>query len=319
MTGNIISGFNEDKVKTENLKEKLVEAFKVKETAPDEVQKKARGPIKEITAKNLSSLESKDIKDTNWETVKLSPKASETISGVNSVRPSRSDGENNYGGSSTLGNTLSSIFNPEALSSSKNSEFTDHAIAAGKYQRKYIAEKGKSSREWEIESKALTTNDINTSNMGFTPNKSAFAPAELPKVNIPQINIIKEQNEKSREAGLKAAEIKRSLDKVMAQSYENQRTDDRKWEDIESEKIYSNHTKKMTINNEKISLAKDFVSEKSPSTKMDLSGIFKMPENPLELSKESSIKKDTSDSTQSRKSREDDRSWEKVREPKKIR
>jgi len=318
MTGNIITGFNEDKSKTENLKEKLAEAFKVKENTPDKIEKKARGPIKEITVNNLSSLESKDIKNTNWETITPSKKASETVVGINSIHPSRSGIENNYGGSSTLSNSLNSIFNPEALASNKNSDFTNHVISAGKEYRKNISKKGKPSRDWEVEQKSLTTKDISATMMGFTPNKSAFSPSELPKVNIPQIKIIKEQAEKSKEAGIKAAEMKINLDRVMAQSYENQRNDNRRWEDIESEKIYSNQNKEMPIRKENITLAKDFVSDKLPKTKIDLNGIFKVPENPIESKKESSIKKDISDSTQSRGSREDDRSWEKVREPKKT-
>jgi hypothetical protein len=49
-------------------------------------------------------------------------------------------------------------------------------------------------------------------NMGFTPNKSAFELEKMPEVEIPLVDRIKENNIKSKRAGLQAAQMKKELE-----------------------------------------------------------------------------------------------------------
>jgi hypothetical protein len=304
----------ENKSKDNHIADKVKDIFKVPEPIKDpenikrEETSTGRKPVGEITPQNLRHLESIDIKDHNWESIKLPTKTSDVLQDMKAIRPSRSEGETDNGGRSTLTSALNSIFNPEAVEGVKNSEFTDSVLQSGKDKKRESEQRRERSRDWEVETRAKTTKDLAAAQMGFTPNRSSFEPAPIPKVDLPVVEEIRAQNKKSADAGKEAAKIVKDLDSLFKVEYERDANDNRRWEDIEADKISKNQTRPLP-EPEVIKIAEEVLKEKPDVSKMDLTGVFKMPQNPEEV-KEENIKRDSSNLTTKRTKREDDRSWE---------
>lgn len=316
--GSIIFGSGGKKSNIDAIRDKIANIFKRDEEVLESKfqNKKERAPVKEITPKNLNKLESQDIKE-DWEKIKPASKTSDFVTDMRAIKPSFSEGETNYGGKSTLAGALNSIFNPDALSETKNSEFTDHVLNAGKEKRKAAEAKIERPRDWENNLRAKSSNDLKPAQMGFTPNRSSLEQAPIPKVELQVVAKQKELTKKSIEAGKEAAKIKQAMDELLGKRFEKDANDTRKWEDRMSDKIAENQTREIETKPFEFKLAQDFTSEKGGKTNIDLSGLFKTPENPKEI-KEKSIKADLSHLTTKRQKREDDRSWEVVQKPKKT-
>lgn len=308
--GNLLTGFGSENKKVANIADKLKDIFSVQVVSqPVEAEKEQRAPVKNITAKNLKHLESIDIKNNDWEKVSGSTKTTDVVSDLRAIKPSRSEKETDNGGRSTLSNSLNSIFNPTAIREVKNSEFTEHVISSGKEKRKAEKDKMLRPRDWENEVRAKTTADMNPAQMGFTPNRSSFEAPAIPKVDLPIVETIKANNKKSAESGKQAAEIITELTKVWNDAYVKDANDNRRWEDIQADKIAQAQVREINVQPSGIKLAPEVVKEKLEPAKIDLSGVFKMPENPAEA-KEQSIKENLEHLKSQRKRREEDRSWE---------
>lgn len=263
--------------------------------------------IKDIFSSNLGNLDSVDIKDHNWEQVRPPTRSTDVEAmDTKALRPSRAEREGDVGGTDVLASNLNSIFDPNRIEKAQNSEFTDHIIDSARDRRREAEEKRQGSREWETEEKSKTTADIPVSQMGFTPLRTAFEPAPLPKVDIPEVRAEVERSRQSAEAGIKAADLKRELDKAMNEKWNREFNDNRGWEEKTSENIADRFNRPMEVEAEKIKVAEEFtpMSPKKPS--IDLSGLFPV----LDVKLDSNIKRESDGLKSDRTKRQDDRSWE---------
>lgn len=270
---------------------------------------KRRTPVKDITPENLRKLESIDIKNMDWEQVKPAQKIGDTINDMGAIRPARSECETNDGGTGLIPGAMDSIFEKP-----QESEFSQHAIAAGKQKREERANRGKPSQEardeWEVVAKAPNTADVQVTDRGVMPNRSAFEPGEIPKVRISTVEKITAQNKKSAEAGVKAAELKTELDQIMMDKMHKVSNN---WEDEAFDKIQETATKKSNVGFEKVKFAQDFVTPEAAQKKAtkNLDGLFAIPQNPADVPDEK-IRRNVDKLRTRRQKREDDRSWEAV-------
>lgn len=271
-----------------------------------------------ITAQDLPTLESIDIKEI-WEKVSPAKHLTNNPEDAKAIRPSRSERETNFGGKSLVPEDVNSIFDASRIENIKDSDYSKHAIAAGKEQRDKKANKGKPSQEaraeWEVVNKAKTTAEVPVTDRGIISNRTAFEPAEIPKVKISSVEKIIAENKKSAEAGLEAAKLKTELDNIMREKNAKMSGN---WEDEALGNIQDTMRKKIDSTPETIVFAKDFTAPpKESDKKMDLNGLFPLPENPAET-KETSIKRDVNEIKAQKKTRADDRSWETVGTPQKM-
>lgn len=259
--------------------------------------------------------DSKDIKE-DWQQVSRSAKASSaSYRDGRAILPSSiSEAETNYGGPNRTSRFANSIFDPSAIEKIENDEYTDVVINDAREKRIKAERKMQKSRDWEVVSASKSTKDVNPAQMGFTPTRSAFQPAPLEEVRLAEVEAIKKKNAASAEAGKKVAQIKSELDKVLAEKWERDFNDDRSWEDKAHEKIIEAQNREMNIVFNEPELAKDFVKASPIETDFDLSGLFTVPEDPSQY-REASIKREDDHLKDPRRSkrREDDRSWETVR------
>lgn len=244
-------------------------------------------------------------KDGSWEKVSSSSQKDCDFNSPHSVIPSRSDvesGENNLGGTGILKKKETFDFSQSIIKESQERK------EARKNRHKKPIE---SREEWEQPSRAKNTSDVYAGNMGFTPNRSSFEEKPLSKVNIPQIEKLKEKTRLSQDAGIAAAKMKSDLDKIMLKSMAEKANGDWSWEKEAQEKINTNLTKNISVT-QPTKLADSML--KKIEVKNDLAGIFKSPEQPSD----ESIKRNSSNMKEERKTRQSDRSWEKVSAPKKL-
>jgi len=231
---------------------------------------------------------------------------------VRAVLPSRSAGETDFGGPGHNRKLSNSIFDPTAIEDARNDEYTDVVINDARERRAKSEARNQRNRDWEVISAAKSTKNVNPTQMGFTPTRSAYQPAPIQEIKIAEVEEIKLKNAASLEAGKKAAQIKTDIDKVFAKKWEQDFNDDRPWEEKAHEQIIEAQNREMNITFNEPEIADDFLKGSPVESKLDLSGIFKMPENPEDY-KEAEIKRDSDylrDPNRAR--REDDRSWETV-------
>jgi len=277
-----------------------------KEAEPEIHERKVQK--KNIEAKDLNKLESIDIKDLNWEQVKGSAKFSD-LQGKGSVRPARSAGETNYGGSEIAGTNRPSIFDPDVLDHIKFDQASEESLKANKAHKlaeeKRAQKKDEAARnEWEV---VAPVKDTKTSRpQGFTQNRSAFEPAPLPKVKIDAVDAIIAQNKISAESGKEAAEMKISLDKILADKMNDRLSGG--WEDEADKSIKENMEKEINPTKEKISFSPDEIKMKKGKF-ANLDGLF--PSLIPEIS-ERDLKRNSDNIKEKRTDKSKDRSWEKV-------
>lgn len=249
-------------------------------------------------------------KDRSWEKVTssqtLSDKDAHNEQG--SLRPSRAANETiqNSVGMKPTGNTL---FNPNGAQNVKESPLTKVLIEDAKQRRE--DRKPERDNSWETVNPAKKTDDVYAGSMGFTPNRSSFSPAPMPKVDIPEIAQQKKKTLESQQAGIKAANMKKELDAVMADSTRSKMEGKWDWQDEAEEKINTAMAKPVAI--PKVDkLASDFMKPTPYENKNPFAGLFKTPEfDDTNIKRDADIKSD-------RKTRKDDRSWEKVSPSKKF-
>jgi len=250
---------------------------------------------------------SDSIKDKNWEQVKSSKKSIDFMSDMKSIKPSRTHGDSDIGGPGFSKNLKESIMS-NSSNSPKNKEFTKHIISEGnklkndKQKKNVLLEESK--KQWEIVSKAKTTENLQVKDRGVTPNRSSVKIPDLPKFKIDLFDKIKENNEKSAEAGKKAFDIKRQLD-LISKSKKESISD--KWEDDALKKINKSVSSKVKEPVEKIKFSKNEIN-KPIKTDLNLNGLFDFNKE----IKEEKITRNSDHLKQQREKREDDRSWEKV-------
>jgi hypothetical protein len=273
---------------------------------------KKKSKQKDFDPKKTKGLDSSDLKEKKWETVKsYKNKEKDNYDGREILR-SNSEIENNYGGTGLL-----------------NSENNKYKEMEEKLRRKVLKD-SKTKRderenrkkmspeareEWEQVSVAKKTSDVFAGNMGFTPNRSSYEPAKLPDVKINGLNKIKELNNKNAKNGKQAAEIKQQLDKKLFDIFDLKMKEQYNWEEEALEEIHHNVNKKIDIS-QPDKFAKEFVPVKKTSDN-PLNGLFATPEDPKEV-KEKKIKRDSSGIKEQIKTRKDDRSWEKLKPSKKY-
>lgn len=322
-TGNFIPIQSEGSKQTDDALDKDIANLFKEASVEEPTEKKRKGRRKEITASNLRELDSQDIKDTKWERVAGAKRSTDFVGDMNAIRPSRSEGETDNGGSSIVSSALNSILDPTQNEKyAKQNAVTDSIVKQARKTRQKVAEKGQNKTDWEAYTEndltAKGTKDFHPSQLGFTPHLSAFAQKEIPSVEIPAVEAIKAQSAQSAIDGKKAAQIKMALDKIMETEFSKKA--EKSWEEMAVDQINNSQTKAMKIEEQSIKLADDFVGEKThiEASKQDFSNWFNVPENPNEIKKEASIKRDTKKLSANRKRREDDRSWEVVKLPKKT-
>lgn len=261
----------------------------------------------------------------SWEEVKSSKKLSMgNPNDLRAITPSRGAVETNNGGAGHLRATMASIFDPDALSKIKEDEFTQHVVDAGKKKRREKEARLQKSRDWEDVAPSKTTANTDPTQMGFTPHRTAFKPAPLPEVKVREIEAQKAAKAKSIEAGKEAAVIKSELDRIMMASMEKRYAGDKKWEEIEADKIAEIHSKEVKTSESGFKFAESGIINPDPEKRADqkvlasLDGIFSMPPDPKDAPRqdyEADIKKNLRIAS-NRERRESDRSWETVRNAK---
>jgi len=258
--------------------------------------------------------EAQDIKDDNWEKVAKSSHLNENeISDFRAVSAARSPEESNFGGRGHLSKALVSIFNPMASEEVENDKYTDVVISDAKRKKIEAETKKEKNRDWENVSPAANSKNLNPSQMGFTPSRTAWEPIPLEPVKIAEVENIKKKNAENLEAGKQAAQVKTNLDKLFASKWEKDLADNRAWEEIVHENIIKTQDRDMEISKESIKFSDDFIKPAAIVSKSstDLIGLFKLKNDPEDY-KEANIKRDVSNLKQKRNHREDDRSWETV-------
>ena len=257
----------------------------------------------------------------SWEKVEASKPAEMTNTySAKSIMPSRAANETNYGGAGQLKGAIASIFNPTASSDVKNDEYTDHVLKAGKKRRKDKEAQKQRNREWEEITPAKSTSDVHPSELGFTPHRTAFSQKPLPKVKVKEIEDQNRREAQSAQAGIEAAKIKESLDNIFATNYEKELSDDRKWEDIELEKINNARNREVEIKQaNKLNSSMNYANVLNPNPEKrgdkdisaKLAGVFSMPEDPEKANMEPRMKRQNKTANR-RQRREEDRSWESI-------
>ena len=244
---------------------------------------KLKGVFSDITKQpeNYRSIRTADpdIKNNNWEEVKRSSNFVRNDD-MKSIRPARSEKEHNYGGTG--------ILTKLETNKQKNNEFTQHILNAGDRKRKEVESKKhcseESRKEWEIVSETKKASDVRGKTFGTA--RTAFEVPDLKKVRIPEIDKRVENNKKSLEAGREAAEIKKSLDKIMAQK--TQETFQKEnWEEQELDRIKKVMNEPLKISKETTQLAEEFTPMAKSEVKNDFNGLFKIPKNPNDIKSES--------------------------------
>lgn len=250
-----------------------------------------------------------------WQTIKGSNRLSMgNLNDAKTIVPSRSEGETSDGGRGHLRGSMSSLFNPTAIEDVRNSEYTDHAIQAGKDKKRKDEERKAGNREWEVISPAKSTKDAIPSQMGFAPLKSAYSQSPIPEVRISEVEAIKAKNEENRQVGAEALKIRQDTNREAAREYDSKLNDVRRWEDVVYDSITKNQSRDITVAENNIKVAQDFVREPSKKTNLSLEGLFTIPQNPddVKKSERDDIRRDASHLSSPRTKREDDRSWETV-------
>lgn len=312
LTGHTFIPTNEgEKVKIDKDNLKGIFSDGVPEIAK-ESKTERKTPVKEVTPGNLRKLESIDIKDRNWESVKPAKKISESSQDLNAIKPSRSGGESNEANVGMVPGLRESVM-ANMFTTPENSDYTNHAIDAGRQRREKIKTKGQPSQEardeWEVVSPSKTTANTPVTDRGILPNRSALTPGDIPKVKIDSVEKIKEQNKKSAKSGIEAAKLKKELDAIMA---DKQKSVSNNWEEEALGKIKDISKIKVENPVEKVKFAKDVVRQNPESRKdLNLEGLFSMPQDP-KTAKDDQIKRNSEILKEQRKKREDDRSWEVV-------
>lgn len=321
------SSLSADEIK--NALSDLTKPFDDYERGEEPAKKARKKPVSEITPKNLGKLESIDIKGV-WEKIGGPSRTKGSKYSVEDGKVSTSDSDIPLGSNSVIGMHeiseggrdmlppgVNSIFDPNAMENVKTDEFSQHAIDAGKQKRKDREDRKKRPRDWEVEERAKTTADVDPMYMGFTPTRSAFSQQPIPEVKVKEIENIKEQSEKNRQQGIEAAALKTEIDKIFNAQYEKEISDTRRWEEIEAEKIQDTVNKKHGGGKSSVEVAPDFTSlPKKSEGNLDLTGIFKIPENPENYRdadghlRDRDVKRSSDDIKAQRKTRQDDRSWE---------
>lgn len=240
-------------------------------------------------------------RDRSWETIDAD--RSETTSSK-ALSKSRSDegGENDYSGRTTNGNSLEKIFDHQ------ESEFSQHAIDAGRERRLAKEMKKKKNHDWAVNTKAKTTSDVPATQMGFTPNRSAYQPGQLPSVNIPLVDQMILEESKSAQAGIEAGQMLKEIYQQKNAEWEAKMKGDKNWEDETIDQINSIFSKESNQSSLGIKLADDLVNE---PVKKEVQPEFKELFTTVD-GKQKSIKVDLSHLKSRRKSRKDDRSWETI-------
>lgn len=251
----------------------------------------------------------------NWEQVKRSSPLKNNPDDSKTIRPSRGKNETYFGGSGALQGD-NSIFDPEV--NIKELEYTKHIREAGKEKKRKQEEKHmpspESKNEWEQVKPALKTSDVPVTSSGIIPNRSSLKQSELPDIKPKWEQKTIKKEVKSKEAGIKSAEIKSKLDQI-AQDREANISNN--WEEEALRKIEQASKRKIEVPELGIKIAKAFLPP-TPRDNNSLSGIFKVPEDPSKV-EEKPIKRDSIGIKEKRKTRSEDRSWEKVLTPKKTR
>lgn len=274
-----------------------------KEEPKQEVSTKKK-KAREINSKNLSSLNSEDIKDRTWENIKPCQK----LNGSNEVdlramRPSRSTGETDNGGTGIL-------VKLNDFTKAKDSKQTKTILQDAKNRRKEAEEKkfNRSAREdWEVVSGVTKTSDVRGGTIGTA--RTAFEPAPVQEVKLTSVENEIKKSKKSELAGIEAAKIKRELDKIMWEK-DQERYSGKNWEEDAYNEIHRNKTKEMKSPEEAPNLSRQFTPlSGAKGSGLDCTGIFDIPQNPNEVH-EKPIKRDSSKLQEKRMRREEDRSWE---------
>jgi hypothetical protein len=251
----------------------------------------------------------------DWQTVKTSNKLSMgNLNDSKTIVPSRAEGESSDGGRGHLRGSISSLFNPTASEDVRNSEYTDHAIQAGKDRKKKDEDRKAGNREWEVISAAKNTKDATPSQMGFAPLKSAFSQSPIPEVKISEVEAIKTKREENMQIGAEALKIRQDANREAAKEYDDRLSDKRKWEDVVYDDMAKAQSRNIQVPDSGIRVAQDFVKEPTKNINLSLEGLFPVPQNPkdVERSEREDIRRDASHLGSPRIKREDDRSWETV-------
>jgi hypothetical protein len=260
-------------------------------------------------------LESKDIKNNDWEQVKPASKITDSPFDVRAVKPSAAGIEDYYGGTGVLPGSGNSIFDPNAMKRKRDNKLTQIVLKDADNKRKEKEERLKGSlearEEWEVVSKAKSTNDIYAGKMGFTPHRTPYE--QQPIKDIKFTNTI---NKKNEESGKRAAELKRALDRSKEKEMDAKYGEGWTWEKEALGNIYDSMNKTEEQKELKNIFAPDYVPFTENKIK-PLEGIFSMPEDPASY-KEKNLKRDSSALKDERKTRKEDRSWEKVTKPSKY-
>jgi len=323
MSGNIIlsniTNHVEKGKKEKGIKKEDINMDKVfsesRKLAEDKSLPERKNPVKDVTSENVNNLDSIDLKNRDLKKSMLPTRSSSDNMDPKAIMPSNSPSGSGEGGRGHLRESLTSIFNTDAISESFNSEYTEHTIKSAKEKRQDRENRGKRSRDWEVESRAKTTKDLDeewTTGMGFAPSRTAFKPGPLPRVEIEAVKKEMERSKKSMEAGKAAAKMKSEADKKSQENFESKAKMD--FQDAEDTRNKENLSK--TVGESRpIKISQDFVPAGTDEVKKasdSLKGIFAVPKSIEELGEEKSIKKDSSQIKSEKKSRSDDRSWETV-------
>lgn len=265
----------------------------------DEPQKKSSSKKRKKTSKNNKKYDVEDVRQT--------------------LQPSRSGNETNDGGNFLEGNN-NSIFDSNRIGQIEESKLTKRLLKDSKERkakRNYNKRDDPEVRsEWEQVKPAQKTSDIPANQMGFTPNRSAYKPKyDDKKYKIQAIENEKKKQKESIEAGKEAANIKKELDNIMMNEWEQKIKGDWDWEKEALSDINKTKTKNIESKKEKIEFAKEFTPVPKKVESRDLSGLFSPLVPEIE---EKSIKRDSSKIKEKRKKRSEDRSWEKLSKPKKF-
>lgn len=323
MSGNIILPNITDHLKKETKGEKVKKEdidmdksfSESRKLAEDKSLPERKSPVKNVTSGNVKNLDPIDLKKHDLEKSMLPTRSSSGNMDSKAIRPSNSPAGSGDGGRGHLRESLTSIFNTEAPSESLNSEYTDHTIKSARGKRRSREDRKKRSRDWEVESRAKTTKDLDeewTTGMGFAPSRTGFKPGPLPRVEIKAIKKEIDKAKKSMGAGKAAAKIKSEDDKKSQKTVESRAG--MSFQDAEAEKN-KERLSKTSKESRNIKISQDFIpagTDRVKKASASLKGIFAVPKSPEELGDEKSMAKDSSKIKTERKNRSDDRSWETV-------
>ncbi len=252
-----------------------------------------------IPKESKDRVKSKKARDRSWETLSSSKDDNQSSKAINKSR-SGDGGEHDQFGRTTLGNSLDKIFDY------KEDPFSKHAIDAGQKKRTDRELKKQRNRDWEVESRAKSTADVSATQMGFTPNRSAWEPGKLPEVNIPLVDQMIKDEEKSAQAGLEAQKMISEIYKEKMADWESKINNKTTWEEDSVDHINSIFAKEHKNESLGLKLADDLVRE---SEKKEVRPEFKELFTTVD-GKQKSIKVDLSHLKSRKKTRKDDRSWE---------